>query len=100
MLTREQHMDMANCLKLAKKKLRGGSNQLDEFTSFVCTAVNYTWVSKDTKKLVTDWIDSQLKGFSFATSWAQHNGVDVSSYEKCQAYRHAWVDHMIKVLES
>ena len=94
MLTREQHLNMAKCLKLAKKKLRGGGNQLDEITSFVCTAVDCTRVSNDTKNLVLDWIDSQLEGVSFVTSW-----VDVSSYEKCQAYRHAWVDHMIKVLE-
>jgi hypothetical protein len=99
MLTREQHLAMARCLKSAKKKLYGGRNP-NACTNFVCIAVDSTNSNQQTKTLVSDWIDKQLNDTAFITTWAYRNGVEVSTYEQCQAYRHAWVDHMIKVLES
>ena len=98
MLTREQHLDMAKCLKEAKKKLRGEDNRYG--ARFVCTAIHYTSASVSTKHLLYDWIELQLNEHMTITSWAKNNGANFSKYEQCQEYRHAWVDHMIKVLES
>jgi hypothetical protein len=102
-LTREQHLAMAECLREAKKKLQTG-NFFDikpETTPLVCWAVGYTKCEKRTKYLVKGWISQQLKGEFYITDWARSRvNIDFSVFKNRQAYRHAWVDHMIKVLES
>lgn len=107
-LTREQHLAMAQCLREAKKVLRKTRSDVKKltknkyFATCVCLAVEESkFYDFKTKALVHDWIESQLKGFAFVTDWAHKNSnIDLTTYEQRQAYRHAWVDHMIKVLES
>jgi hypothetical protein len=107
-LTHEQHLAMAQCLRKVKQVLRKTRSDGMELTnnkylaSCVCLAVDESkFYDFKTKKLVHDWIESQIKGFAFVTDWARKNSnIDFSTYEHRQAYRHAWVDHMIKVLES
>jgi len=102
-LTREQHLAMAQCLKEAKKKLLSGNffDIKSDKQIYVCWAVDDTDCDVISKALVKGWIRKQLKGEMFITGWLYLNkDIDLSTYEKRQAYRHAWVDHMIKVLES
>jgi hypothetical protein len=98
-LTREQHLAMARCLRAAKKKLKTGSMG-EGIYPFVCYSVDDTDFSRETKNLVIDWIQEQIHGYGYVTCWATNKGIRFASNQEEQAYRHAWVDHMIKVLES
>ena len=99
MHTREMHLEMAKCLKLAKRHLILNSYHIDkEF--YVCSAVSRTNSPKAVRIAVLKWISKQLGGYAFVTTWAQMHYVNLSRVPDEQAYRHAWVDHMIKVLES
>ena len=99
MHTRETHLKMAKCLKEAKKYL---NDEVEVFRkeSFVCSAVSLTGSPYETRRAIHKWINKQLGGYAFVTSWAKMNGAKLETFKDYQAYRHAWVDHMIKVLES
>ena len=98
MYTREMHLKMAKCLKAAKKLLDDGGNHQKH--AFVCSTICKTRASQKTKDAISDWIQSQLGNYCFITSWAKKQGAKLETHQDYQAYRHAWMDHMIKVLES
>jgi hypothetical protein len=103
-LTREQHLAMAQCLREAKKKLNRNEtdHRNDTGETYVCFAVNRTDFAPSIEFLVHKWIEQQLGDYAYITRWAarKNSNIDFSTYEQRQEYRHAWVDHMIKVLES
>ena len=96
---RKTHLKMAKCLEQAKTFLSDKSGQYDK-VDFVCSAVSSTHSSVKTKELVLSWISKQLDGRCFVTTWAKINGAQLYSFQEFQAYRHAWVDNMIKILRS
>lgn len=102
MHTREMHLKMAECLKEAKQHLsRVYSHEYETGKEiYVCTAVSRTRKSRKTKVALHDWINQQLAGYTVISSWARMNGANLKTISDYQEYRHAWVDHMIKVLES
>ena len=99
MHTREMHLKMAKCLKLAKKHLNNEVNIFGK-ESFVCSAVSRTRSAYETRGAIHNWINNQLGEYAFVTTWAKMNGAKLVTNQDYQEYRHAWVDHMIKVLES
>lgn len=86
-------------MKEAKNHLAKTRNQSNS-SSYICLAVAMTNCDHRITEKVQYWIYKQLKNFSTVVSWAETRNVYFSSYEEQQKYRHAWVDHMIKVLES
>jgi hypothetical protein len=62
---------------------------------FVCVSKTLQVHSSVANPLL-EWIEHQLEGRT-AKTWAVDNGIFIDNY---QEYRHAWIDHMIKVLES
>ena len=102
MHTREMHSKMAECLKEAKQHLSRVYSYKYETGKemYVCLAVSRTTKSLKTKAALHDWINQQLDGYTFITEWACVNGANLRTLSDYQEYRHAWVDHMIKVLES
>lgn len=67
----------------------------------------FVWMYKKTdnsdsiKEKIHKWIEYQITpAYATVITWAHFHGVYFSTYEEQQQYRHAWVDHMIKVLES
>jgi hypothetical protein len=95
---------MAKELREVKKVLWNGKDERDvryyKMQKYVCLAIErrlkFGKVSELVANALLEWIERQLGGTT-AKNWAVKNGVDIDNY---QEYRHAWVDHMIKVLES
>jgi hypothetical protein len=87
-------------VKAAKKLLDSGDIADSHKPGFVCTTIWQTNTNKKVRNAILKWIDKQLDGRSFVTTWAKLQGVKLETHQEYQAYRHAWVDHMIKVLES
>jgi hypothetical protein len=104
MLSRKTHLAMAKELREVKKVLwdgKGGQYVHNYKTAnYVCLAIedrrNRRKVSPKIANPLLDWIDLQLDGTT-AKNWAIRNYVFIDNY---QEYRHAWVDNMIKILES
>ena len=93
-LTRKQHLAMAECLREAKLVL--------STTRFqgLCMAVADSNFDYKVQDLVLEWIEEQLGDFAYVTWWLQEATGEILRGAAAQQYRHAWVDHMIKVLES
>jgi hypothetical protein len=93
---------MANELREVKKLLWDGitirrGNLPRKFVCLILEERHKTLqVHSSVATPLLDWIEGQL-GERTAKTWAVENGVFIDNY---QEYRHAWVDHMIKVLES
>lgn len=104
MLSRKTHLAMAKELREVKKVLWDGKGERDVYnyktTNYVCLAIEdhlkLGKVSEPVANALLEWIERQLDGTT-AKNWAVRNKVFIDNY---QEYRHAWVDHMIKVLES
>jgi len=109
MLTRTQHLEMAACLRAAKQYLAptacGGN------TYMICHAVGMTNCHYRTKQQVKTWIERQLGPSMTLGDWLRRAHPELRTDEladanyrewrnKLQAARHAWVDHMIHILES
>lgn len=94
MYARSTHLKMAECLKEAKLVL--------STTRFqgVCMAVGDSNFDYKVQNLVIEWIEEQLGDFAYVTWWLQEATGENLRGADAQKYRHAWVDHMIKVLES
>lgn len=105
-LTRNQHLEMAACLRDAKKLLNVSNTDFSK-TIYVCIAIHRTNSSTHsylTKQLCLDWIESQL-GYDGGLAetffgWLSSNHPELAYKIDRQVYRHAWVDHMINILES
>ena len=99
MLSRKTHLAMAKELREVKKVLWDGKGERDVHY-YVCLAIedrrNRRKVSPRVANPLLDWIELQLDGTT-AKNWAVKNGVFIDNY---QEYRYAWVDNMIKILES
>jgi hypothetical protein len=102
MLSRETHLEMANELREVKKLLWDGVTirRNNRPHKFVCLCIEERQKTGEVRSSVAipllDWIGGQL-GERTATTWAEENGVFVDNYQK---YRRAWIDNMIKILES
>ena len=93
-LTYEQHLAMAECLREAKLLL--STTRFQGLCSVVCET-NFDYKVHD---LVLMWIEDQLGDFAYVTGWLHEATGEILRGADAQKYRHAWVDHMIKVLES
>lgn len=97
MLPRKTHLKMADALRLVKSSL---SDYEGTGASYVCLIIDYLVRVRQIDKKIGDhlhyWISTQLDGFT-AKSWATRQGLYLNDY---QVYRKAWIDHMIKILES
>ena len=100
---------MANGLRKSKAYLAKNIKEvLFHKNHFVCYAIidAYTDGKMDsgTKQLLIDWIENQIYGTKSVMQWlAGRDNKLYSTLLSCDTsytYRHAWVDHMIKVLES
>jgi hypothetical protein len=97
MLPRKTHLEMADALRLVKSTL---SDYEGTGNTYVCLTIDYLVRFRQIDKKIGDhllnWIYTQLDGKT-AKSWAVWECVYLNDY---QVYRKAWIDHMIKILES
>ena len=99
MLPRKTHLEMASALRLVKSVLSDHENVRH---TYVCLTIDHLVRCRKIKIEISDhlqkWIVLQLDGdFSTVKTWATEQGIYLDDY---QAYRKAWIDHMIKILES
>lgn len=101
---------MAACLRKAKKHLAANAAEYGTGKSaMVCYAL------RDTRSvwsgLLQQWVSAQLDGCAGLGTWLERVHPELRTKllletnptlwrDKIQATRHAWVDHMIKTLES
>lgn len=110
-LSRDDHLRMAAGLRVAKKYLATTSSEADfkGVPRFVCHAITEAFskekMSVETRNDLHNWIENQIYGARSVIIWL--SGRDIEIYNNLirtsngvHLYRHAWVDHMIKVLES
>jgi hypothetical protein len=108
MLTREIHLEMAQCLRVALLLL--SKDQRDFKQTYVCHAIERTSSRGQIKVLLKNWIYEQLGGSGPYVSWLTDNcpefanrkevyGKNLDFGAKIQAGRRAWMENMIKVLE-
>lgn len=102
MLPRKTHLAMANALRCVQKEVSQGP--WDEKSNYVCMVIDNlalcNIIREDIGQHLVNWIDKQLNpngGIDTFKTWGHKQGIDMDNY---QVYRHAWIDHMIKVLES
>lgn len=108
--TRKQHLEMAYCLRVAKQLLAANAAEYTtDKTGLICFAVGKTgsvWANP-----VKQWIEAQLAGEPTLGAWLVRRHPELRTdalygrnrtewRNKLQATRHAWVDHMIHILES
>lgn len=97
MLPRKTHLEMASALRLVKSVL---SDHEGTGNTYVCLTIDYLVRFRQIDKKIGDylhyWIREQLDGKT-AKCWANLECVYLNDY---QAYRKAWIDNMIKILES
>lgn len=102
MLSRKTHLAMASALRKVKKEVSKGD--WDMKSQYVCLVIEELMrkrvIQKDIGYHLLEWIDVQLNpygGYSTFKTWGKKKGIFMDNY---QVYRHAWIDHMIKVLVS
>lgn len=100
-LTREEHLQMAECLRRAKRHLcTGKDSEFGDKEMFVCLAAQRTKMPSKVKENIFKWIRKQTDGYGTITSWLRTEHRLDLRWEMSQKYRHNWVNHMIKILES
>jgi hypothetical protein len=105
MLPHKTHLTMASALRKAKENVSKDVSK-GKGTQYVCLAIDdlicrsKSKIEKDAGYHLIEWIDKQLNpngGHDTFKTWGIRQGIYMDNY---QVYRHAWIDHMIKVLES
>ena len=102
-LSFEQRAAMIICLQNAALRLWDGvgSAPLGPVFGPICLAVDETYSTSNTKKLVRAWVQAQLGVCAFLGSWlkAEHGVFVHDRQKKYQATRKAWVAAMVAHLE-
>lgn len=99
MATPKQHKDMAKLLRELKLLLTP-ENHYDGICCFCNRAAKKAGVPFRTADLVKNWIADQLDGLPYVSTWVNSRQDKPLSGWDMYRYRLAWIDHMIKILES